>query len=269
MMRRQVRMLTLFAAAVFAALVQTNVAGQVYIRSEPVPLVTAENEPWYLAGEPITYSGSLYYPAGPQVFFDAQEMVRTGDYRGIPLYARTTIEPFSKVFVPLAGRLMQPYERRRSGELAGTVGSTAPSFPIATAGEDVSRDVYAGIPQAAAPPMQVDPVTGTVEDVRSAAMPSEAMVPAPTAGTLEIDRVRGPLTTAQKPEGLNAVFIEFRDRRWFSSGPALELDEARFVRIGDYRGFPVYTEKDREDSTIYVTVGRHMSNLVAPYAVGR
>ena len=97
-------------------------AAQSVLRPTPQPIVTAENEPWYLSGEPITYAGNLYYPAGAQVFFNPNEMVRSGFHMGVPLYTRTTIEPFSVVYVPLAGGRMQPYERPRAGELAGTSG---------------------------------------------------------------------------------------------------------------------------------------------------
>ena len=107
-------------------------AAQMTMRPTPVPIVTAENEYWYLEGEPITFSGSIYYPAGPEIYFIPYEMVRSGEFRGIPLYSRTTIEPFSKVFVPLPGGRMLPYERRRAGDLAGTTGSTAPSGSAAT-----------------------------------------------------------------------------------------------------------------------------------------
>lgn len=263
-MRRQLRLLTFLVVVVGAVAGETIVAGQVYIRPEPAPLVTADNESWYLAGEPITFSGSLYFPAGPRVFFEPREMVRTGDYRGIPLYARTTIEPFSIVYVPLAGRLMQPYERRRSGELAGTVGSAAPSFPIDTAAEDV----FAGIPQAAAPPTRVAPMMDPYDEPFA---PPTTPVPAsiPTTGAAEADRPWGPLATAQKPEGINAVFIEYRDRRWFSSGPAIELDAARFVRSGEYHGFPVYEERDGDGTTVYVTVARRTGDLVTPYSLKR
>ena len=82
------------------------------------------------AGEPIVFAGNYYYPAGPAIHFLANEMVPTGSYRGIQLYSRTTIEPYSVVFVPVAGGLMQPYERRRAGDLAGTTGSSVPSFPV-------------------------------------------------------------------------------------------------------------------------------------------
>jgi hypothetical protein len=101
-------------------------SAQMTMRPADQPVVTAEQEHWYLDGEAIAYDGGLYYPAGPQVFFNPYEMVRSGIYRGIPLYARTTIEPYSVVFVPVARGLLQPYERRRRDQLAGTTGS-APS----------------------------------------------------------------------------------------------------------------------------------------------
>ena len=66
----------------------------------PAPTVTAEEAPWYLNGEPITYAGNLYYPSGPQVYFNPNEMVRSGFYDGIPLYTRTTIEPFDPAVPP-------------------------------------------------------------------------------------------------------------------------------------------------------------------------
>src|SRR4030095_9199989 len=120
---------------------------QMMLRPTPFPVVTAENERWYLAGEPITSEGNIYYPTGAQVYFNPYEMVRSGYYRGIPLYSKTTLEPYSVVFVPIAGGLLQPYERRRDGDVAGTVGSTAPSFPV-------TRDVEGttGLHQAQGPP---------------------------------------------------------------------------------------------------------------------
>ena len=47
-------------------------------------------------------------------------MVRSGTYGNVPIYVRTTQEPGSIIYVPLAGGLMRPYERPRSGDLAGT-----------------------------------------------------------------------------------------------------------------------------------------------------
>jgi hypothetical protein len=71
--------------------------------------------------------------------------------------------------------------------------------------------------------------------------------------------------SARQPQGLNGVFVEYRDRRWFSNGAAVELDATRFRRIGDYHGFPVYRQAD-DEKTIYVTVAKGAEGLIAPYS---
>src|SRR4051812_44614487 len=81
------------------------------------------------AREPIPYAGEFYYPAGAVTFFNGDQMVRTGYYNGLPLYVDATLEPYSVIYVPIGRGQVQPYERRRSGELAGTTGSRMPSFP--------------------------------------------------------------------------------------------------------------------------------------------
>jgi hypothetical protein len=245
------------SSIVLAALLPVLIAAQATLRPTERPLVTADNERWYLDGAPIFFAGSLYYPAGPQVFFNQNEMVRSGNYQGIPLYSQTTIEAFSVVFVPLSGGLMQPYERRRAGDMAGTVGNTVPSFPV-DRDSQVVGDI--GI-QAAAAPGQSDAYTPYV-DARddSRAVPRVAG----TTGTEAPARPVGPLRTARTPTGLNAFFIEYQGQRWVSSGPAVVLDRARLTRSGDYRGFPVYADEHRGD-TIYVAVARAAEGLVTPY----
>jgi hypothetical protein len=127
-MRCAVRTLIVLVVAIAAA-----PAGGQTLTPTPAPTITAENEPWFLARAPLMIGGILYVPAGPQVHFNRDEMVRTGFYGAVPVYVQTTIEPGSVIFVPLSGGLMQPYQRRRSGELAGTEGSIPPSFPIESA----------------------------------------------------------------------------------------------------------------------------------------
>ena len=83
-----------------ALLLAAPAAAQVQSRPTDPPIVTAENESWYRLGEPLQFAGDLYYRAGPTVFFDGNTMVRTGYYNGVPLYADTTLEPYSVVFVP-------------------------------------------------------------------------------------------------------------------------------------------------------------------------
>src|SRR5262249_37560999 len=95
------------------------------------PLVTADNETWYRAGDAIEWNGQFYYPAGAPEAFNRYQMVRAGSYRGIPLYTDATLEPYSIVFVPIAGGRMQPYERPRTGMLAGSGGSRMSAFPTA------------------------------------------------------------------------------------------------------------------------------------------
>ena len=252
----------LLAIAVMLLALQTIGAAQVTMRRTPEPIVTAENESWYLAGDAIAYAGDIYYPTGPNVFFNHNEMVRSGDYQGIPLYVRTTVEPYSVVYVPLPGRVMKPYERRRTGDLAGTVGSTMPSFPVPHTAESEELSM----PLAAAPPSQIPQSFPDVVGQRPYATgPSPVPTPAPTTGVVPPP---GPLVSARKPEGLDGIYIEYHDRRWFVSGHAQELETAQFTRIGEYEGFAVY-RKGSGEGTIYVAVARTAPELVAPYSLRR
>lgn len=269
----------LAAVALMAVLRPSAALAQVTMQPTPEPIVTADNTPWYLAGEPITFAGNIYYPAGPQVFFNRFEMIRSGFYEGVPLYTRTTLEPFSIVFVPIAGGLMQPYERRRAGDVAGTAGSTTPAFPVVTAPEQGLDRSPGVLPQAPAPPSRVEASIGDttreLTDVTPGTGQTLGAPPPAPVGTAGRDLATpppasaptGPLSTALRPQGLNGVFINYDSRRWFSSGPAVEFSSSRFVRIGDHEGFSVYTEPGKT-GTIYVaaTAG---GELLAPYSVRR
>lgn len=215
----------------------------------PAPTVTAEEAPWYLNGEPISYAGNLYYPSGPQVFFNPNEMVRSGFYDGIPLYTRTTIEPFSKVYVPLPGGRLQPYERPRSGELTGTSGSSPTTLP--TPPGTVPPGGLAL--QAAAPPSS----TTTSVDVQW----PRPMVSTPVAtvgGVTEPRPVAASgtprpqhVSIGGKPQGANAMFIEFEGRRWYPAGKAAEVDLSGMTRRGEYFGFAVFAPSGSTDE-IYI-----------------
>ena len=149
-MFRRVRLLTLGAALLAAS---APAHAQATWQPAPVPLVTAENTTWFQSGEPITWDGGVFYPAGARRAFNPYQMVRSGSFRGIPLYTDATLEPNSIVFVPLAGAIVQPYERRRTGALAGTLGSLAPSLPTTMAVEGTQPEIA----QAAAPPTYAPP----------------------------------------------------------------------------------------------------------------
>src|SRR5436305_447496 len=74
-----------------------------------------------------------YYPTRGCRLFGGQVMVQTGMYDRVPVYADTTIAPFSEICVPLGSGRMQIYERRRDRVLAGTTGSHTPTFPVESA----------------------------------------------------------------------------------------------------------------------------------------
>jgi len=79
--------------------------------------------------------------------------------------------------------------------------------------------------------------------------PREAARPVATAGRLP--------AASGKPA---SAYLDFHGRRWVSDGKALELD-ATFMRIGDYRGSPVYT-RNGDSQTIYIPTA---TGLVAPF----
>lgn len=271
LMNRRTRTLTVAVVLLAALFAASDAGAQASHQPTPAPIVTGENTPWYLAGEPITFAGNIYYPAGPQVFFNRYEMVRSGFYEGVPLYTRTTLEPYSVVFVPVGGGLMQPYERRRAGDVAGTVGSTTPAFPVITPPEE--DDVYL-LPQAASPPTRVaisigdttreltDLSPGAPAAVRTPAVGTAgSAVPSPTGGA-----PIGSLRSALRPQGINAVFIQHDNRRWFNAGPAVDFSPTTFVQVGDYHGFPVYKESGKEDR-IYVASKATAGAPLTPYSL--
>jgi hypothetical protein len=63
---------------------------------------------------------------------------------------------------------------------------------------------------------------------------------APPAATALVIPARTRIETAQRPVGLNGVFVTFDNTRYFAGDPAVKFDASQFERAGDYRGFPVY-----------------------------
>ncbi|HSL22004.1 MAG TPA: hypothetical protein VK886_10750 [Vicinamibacterales bacterium] len=264
----------------------STASAQTYYQPTRPPLVTAEAEQWFRLGEPITFEGNFYYPAGPQVFFNGNTMVRTGAYRGIPLYADTTLEPYSKVFVPIAGGLLQPYERRRAGDVAGSTGSQAPSFPVTIAGEASPEPAARSeVPMAAAPPMLSRPSqlefeermsdeAAAVERRQGTGAPrgdvAGAAEPRPVPrGTSGVTPPRDVVEAGTKPKGLNEIYVTYAGYRWKAAGMAEPFSEQRHEKIGDYRGYPVYVLRGagKDAKRIYLP---SRAGLVAPYErVGR
>lgn len=265
----------LATALALTILVVAGVGAQVISQPTPVPLVTADSERWYLSGEPITRDGFIYYPAGAQVAFNPNEMIRSGSYLGVPLYARTIDEPFSTIYVPLARGFMQPYARFRAGDVAGTVGTVAPTGVTAanalagvaivplyqalgpvthTAGP--TTDDY-GLPRGVIPAV---PPTGT------AAAGTVGSPAAPTAPAQPVSAPPAPMHTriGPAPQGINAVFVWFKDHRWIGEGRTVVLDRARMIEVGDLGGFPVFVERETPEQRIFVATATGAS-LLAEY----
>jgi len=228
------------------------------------PLVTAENEPWYRTADAIIWSGDYYYPAGAMVYFNANQMVRSGSYRGIPLYTDATRDANSVVYVPLSGGLMQPYERRRTGDLAGTTGNMAPSFPIDIGKQGTARDAIAvDLAQNPGPPSYARPYDVAPLGPEPAELPLEPSVSTlATAGRSITLAPREAFSSASRPKGVNGIWVRFDGRDWFASGPAEVFDAATFTQRGSYHGFSVYSRRG-ETGTIYIP---SVPGLVTPYS---
>jgi hypothetical protein len=260
---------------VLAVLLSSAVHAQVVWQPTPAPLVTAENTSWFRAGDPIDWNGDLYYPAGVPEFFNRYQMVRSGSYRGIPLYTDVTLVPNSIVFVPLAGERMQPYERPRTGQLAGTSGSRVSNLPSDIGAQGSLPN---GIQQAAMPPTVGQAYDGALPAPELVAFPVPREFPPNRSATTDAAPVARPsavgtsgrsvvpsptatITSVVPPTGLNGIWISYDGQRWFAKGNAVELSSAPLREVGSYHGFAVY-QRAGDDSTIYVptTPGR-----VAPY----
>jgi hypothetical protein len=262
MRRRALR----FLIAAFLGLLPGVSAAQTIWQPTPPPLVTAENEGWFRSAEPIEWNGELYYPAGAAQGFDRVQMVRAGSYRGIPLYTDVTLEPYSVVFVPIAGGRVQPYERLRAGMLADTTGSRAPSFPPQTF-SSLTLSSSGFVAQAPAPPMlarayDLGPSAAPAGTSGSSApfASSAAAAPVGTSGRTIVTTTNRPVSTAEPPKGVNGAWLEYNGRRWVASGKAVDLTPD-FQIVGHYRGFPVYA-RNGDRSAIYVP---STPGLVVPY----
>lgn len=214
----------LLAAALAMA---PDAAAQSVMRAEPVPDAVAGDAAWFRAGEPVIHRGERYYPGGAQTFFDGEVMVLVGEFRGVPLYADPTLETGSIVYVPVSGRLMQPYERLRAGELAGTSGSRTPSYPPETASPIAAGDEPAGAAERAPSPPMPAMTTGTGE-----ALPPALRVE-PSA------RARAEVIAPEPGVRGRGIWIEWDGAAWSAAGPAVRIGP-QFTAIGTFNGRTVY-----------------------------
>jgi hypothetical protein len=233
-----------WAAVACALFVSAPVVAQVNYEPTPRPIVTAENDPWFMRGDPIVFFGVFYYQTGPVVFFNGDTMVRTGQYNGVPFYVNKTIEPYSQLLVPIGRGRMQPYERLRDGDLAGTTGSTVPSFPGRLEGEVVPFPLDAIIGYT--PGFGAVPTVGSFDAVPTVGsyvpeiVDEESIAPIPPSR-----RVRG------KPFSYNSISIQYLGMKWVMAGPSGPLRDG-LIQVGEHKDFPVYAEPGRERTRVYL-----------------
>jgi hypothetical protein len=252
---------TLFCLVVAIAQFGRPVGAQVFMRPTDRPIVSAAGESWFQLREPVFFAGDYYYRAGAAVFFNGNVMVRTGHYNGIPLYADTTIEPYSLVFVPIGNGLLQPYERPRRGDLAGTVGSRLSSFPTQLRPDAGAVAVTAVAPTA--PPVSLGAINVYTPELTTMATaaprPAAAAADAPTSAPVPFSRA---LATIAAPRTNDGFWIEYAGTRWVSSGKGV-LRSSDLQPVGELGGFPVLqTRSEAGRDVIYLPT---RPGVVAPY----
>jgi hypothetical protein len=243
---------SLIGCSLLMAVLLPNIgaAQGVYVVPNAYPQVTAANAFWQLRGDPVFHAGTFYYPAGPSVYFDGNVMMRTDTFQGVPIYEDATQLPFTVLYIPIGGNVVRPYERRRNGEVAGSTGSRAPSFPVQVEGEATLDFPPQGVTGFLTPPAnefysvvipEATRPIGTVGEIVALLPPS---VPS-SVPTRVVRRANSP--------AILQVWVPFNGARWYSAGSVVPYSADRFVEIGQYHGFPVYREKKGRSDEIFVT----------------
>ena len=253
------------------ALAASPVAAQMISRPTDAPTVSAVGQSWYQLREPILYAGEAYYPARRHGLLQRQPDGPHGSLqRGAGVRGRDA-RPVSVVYVPIGGGQLKPYERLRRGDLAGTTGTTLPSFPIALRPDGPVAAMAAGAPTnlplsvgaigaftpEVTPPVVFVPAVSTAAPACSceqaaAAAVAAAVPPVPT------DRVA--VLSVRRPDNNDGVWIRFDGATWVSTGVA-EPFTAAFTQVGELAGFPVYRKQDG-GNVIYV---ESRGSALAPY----
>jgi len=194
----------------------------------PNPEVTAADADWQVRNDPLVVQGLEYFPTRETRIFDGQVMTQIDVYQGVPIYADTTTEPFTLVYVPLSRDRMRTYERPRDPDYA-TVSGRGTVLPAPAAVE--TSGVVALQPAPMTPPVSMPPPG--IESLR-------------------------------RPSGTSGVWVPFNGARWYLDGAAVSYSPDRFVQIGSYQGFSVYRERANGANRIWIP--SVSGGLLTPYA---
>jgi hypothetical protein len=138
--------------------------------------------------------------------------VRSGTFEGVPLYVDPTSTTYTRVLVPIGGKLMRPYERRPEG-----------TSPARVAPAERPKEDTAGA-TAVSPPSSLP--------VASSRRPAAASI--------------------RRPSSNRGIWISYEGSRWHSAGAAVVYSADRFVPIGQYRGLPVYRDSQGPANEVYI-----------------
>jgi len=249
--------------AVLASVTMTVPAfAQVERRPTEPPIVTAENDSWYRLAEPLVLDGTVYVPDGPIAFFNGNTMVRTGHYNGVPVYADTTLPPFSVVFVPIGRGLMHPYERAQAGDPRLRNDVRAALLPPPSG---VPRAVVMAPGPPTSPPQPIGAISVFTPERGAVGTSARASAPSAvgTGGVLTRDR-QAPRQTITLPPAVSSdgVWLRYMGGTWVSAGPAVPLRASDFLIVGEYAGFPVFARKSLNEERIYLP---SVPGMVAPF----
>lgn len=202
----------------------------------------------------FTAASGRYQRAGAVVPLDRQRMVQVGRRGDVPIYTDTTVEPWSQLLIPVARGWLQPYERRREGELAGTSGSRLPSFPVALARDDrAGADATDRIVlMAPAPPERSSAgLSGSVDCAR-VAHEQDSGSPAADHGLVEDAStppqsalVVIPLTA---PAGNRGIWVPFEGDIWRAEGAARAQSGLALTPAGRLGTRTVFRLPDQPDA---------------------
>jgi hypothetical protein len=218
-----------------AVLVPKTGRAQVYEFRSPPPVIDAAAADWQVDSQLMLFAGLAYAPTREFRLFDAQVMTQIGVFKGVPIYADPTLEPWSVVYVPVGRDRMRTYSRVR--EVAADARVATDAITVAGAG-----------------------AIGTASMIVPSA-PREA-VPAPVADHVAPRPARAAeIRTQRRTDG---VWLEFQGRRWYSDGEAVSYSADRFIPVGDYHGFPVYRDNTSKQSDV-IWVSSVQDGPLAPY----
>jgi len=231
----------------------------------PPPEASAASAVWQVNSEPIIFQGIVFYPTREYRIFDGQVMAQVGIYDGVPMYADTTLEPWSIIYFSVGRDRMRAYERARDRELAGTTGSRTPWYPTTPAAGGATV-VAAGPAAAPITPTVGEQPVGTSGSIAERTVGTSGVPRSSTAASDIPERTRNTRTRVEsipRPAGNNGVWLDFNGARWYSAGSAVPFVADRFSPVGKYRGFTVYRAKSGGGDRIWVAVVP--DGPVAPY----